>query len=62
MTQKEIKDLTIFLGEDDAFISRYLKNGKISRLRREINETELFNMAIWFVNQDVRNIMQMILH
>lgn len=49
MTQKEIKDLTIFLGEDDAFISKYLKNGKISRLRREINETELFNMAIWFV-------------
>lgn len=25
MTQKEIKDLTIFLGEDDAFISKYLK-------------------------------------
>ena len=49
MTQKEMQDLTIFLGEDDAFISKYLKNGKISELRREISEAELFNMAIWFV-------------
>ena len=26
-----------------------MKNSKISGLRREINEPELFNMAIWFV-------------
>ena len=49
MTQKEIDGLTIFLGRDDAFIGRQMKNGKLSKLRRNLTEQEVIHFVTWFV-------------
>lgn len=49
MTQKEIDGLTIFLGRDDAFIGRQMKNGKLSKIRRNLTEQEVIHFVTWFV-------------
>lgn len=49
MTQKEIQELTIFLGRDNAFIGKKLKNGKPSNVRRELNEQECMSFVTWFI-------------
>ena len=49
MTQKEISGLTIFLGENEAFIGKMLKNGQPSKLRRVLNEQETMSFVTWFI-------------
>lgn len=52
MTQKEIDQLTIFLGNGGtAFIGKNLKNGKPSNVRRVLSEGEMMNFVSWFIDQ-----------
>ena len=49
MTQREIEGLTIFLGDNEAFIGKVLKDGKPSKLRRVLNEQEMMSFVTWFI-------------
>lgn len=49
MTQKEMDGLTIFLGNNEAFIGKQLKNGKPSKLRRTLSEQETMSFVTWFI-------------
>lgn len=49
MTQKEIDSLTIFLGENEAFIGKQLKNGQPSKVRRVLSEQETMSFVTWFI-------------
>ena len=41
MTQKEINDLNIFMCNGEVFISKFLKNKTISKVRKAITEQEI---------------------
>lgn len=49
MTEKEITDLTIFLGTNEAFIGKKLKNGKPAKARRVLTEQETMSFVTWFI-------------
>ena len=46
MTQKEINDLTIFMGNGEVFISKFLKDKTISKVRKTITEQEAYNFVM----------------
>lgn len=49
MTKEEIKDLTIFIGKDVAFISKHNKNGKISSVRKQLTDNEINSFGAWYI-------------
>ena len=44
-------DLTIFLSNDGAFISKKLKNGNPSKTRRVLTEQEIMSFVAWFIRE-----------
>lgn len=51
MSNKEMQDLTIFLGEKTAFIGKKLKNGQPSSVRRVLDEQECMSFVTWFIKK-----------
>lgn len=56
MTQKEINDLTIFMGNGEVFISKFLKDKTISKVRKTITEQEAYNFVMRFVNNKCKEL------
>ena len=49
MTQKEINELSIFSEGSEIFISKMLKNGELSNVRRNLNEVEMMNLLVTII-------------
>ena len=56
MTQKEINDLNIFMCNGEVFISKFLKDKTISKVRKTITEQETQTFAMWFVNNKCKEL------
>lgn len=56
MTQKEINDLNIFMCNGEVFISKFLKNKTISKVRKTITEQEIHTFVMWFVNNKCKEL------
>ena len=56
MTQKEINDLTIFMGNGEVFISKFLKDKTVSKVRKKITEQEIHAFVMWFVNNKCKEL------
>lgn len=51
LTMANFDDLTIFLSNDGAFISKKLKNGNPSKTRRVLTEQEIMSFVAWFIRE-----------
>lgn len=49
MTQKEINELSIFSEGSEIFISKMLKNGELSNVRKNLNEVEMMNLLVTII-------------
>ena len=56
MTQKEINDLNIFMSNGEVFISKFLKDKTISKVRKTITEQETQTFVMWFVNNKCKEL------
>ena len=56
MTQKEINDLNIFMCNGEVFISKFLKNKTISKVRKAITEQEIHIFVMQFVNNKCKEL------
>ena len=56
MTQKEINDLNIFMCNGEVFISKFLKNKTISKVRKAITEQEIHTFVMQFVNNKCKEL------
>lgn len=56
MTQKEINDLNIFMSNGEVFISKFLKNKTVSKVRKTITEQETQTFVMWFVNNKCKEL------
>ena len=56
MTQKEINDLNIFMYNGEVFISKFLKNKTVSKVRKKITEQEIHTFVMWFVNNKCKEL------
>jgi len=51
MTEKEMEKMGIFVGADGVYIASTLKNGSPSKNRRKVEENELLNLMMWYVDR-----------
>ena len=49
MTQKEVNELSIFSEGSEIFISKMLKNGELSNVRKNLNEVEMMNLLVTLI-------------
>lgn len=47
MTQKEINELSVFMDDNSIFISKMLKNGTFSNVRKDLTDSELMNIMLF---------------
>ena len=53
---KEINDLNIFMSNGEVFISKFLKDKTISKVRKTITEQETQTFVMWFVNNKCKEL------
>lgn len=56
MTQKEINDLNIFMSNGEVFISKFLKDKTVSKVRKTITEQEIQTFVMRFVDNKCKEL------